>query len=265
MEQGTPDEALPVLRKAPPHGDPPPAVPSDLCGLLADRCELDELFRTLDVWRHIDQERVKRWGDIHEPAQLDRHLEGPGWCALGLASRQAGKGDLAASLPFLDCLLPWMKAQGMEDAYWQARGLTGVAHEQAGDVDTALRHSRVAWGRQEGDPPRCLQEESRRGRHSYRPAGRPSRAAEGASRRGPLGAGCTRGSRVQGIEWGEGPALRRRGAYRERLGWPRLYPRREPYRERRTLGFTARDLNPTAVAQDDLLTDRQAEATPALA
>jgi len=56
-------------------------------------------------------------------------------CALGLVSHQAGKGDLAAALPFLDCLIPWLKAKGMEDAYCQARGLTSVAQKLAGDVE----------------------------------------------------------------------------------------------------------------------------------
>jgi len=140
IEQGRPDDALPVLRKAVTAWDPPPAVFADLCGLLADRRELDEIFRTLDAWRHNEQERVKRWEDVRDQAQLDRQLEGPAWCALGLASRQAGKGDLAATLPFLDRLLPGLRGQGMEDAYWQARGLTGSAYEQAGDVEAALTH-----------------------------------------------------------------------------------------------------------------------------
>jgi len=37
IEQGKPDEALPVLRKAAAEWDPPRAAFSDLCGLLANR------------------------------------------------------------------------------------------------------------------------------------------------------------------------------------------------------------------------------------
>lgn len=140
IEQGRRDEALTILKRAATAWDPPPAVYSDLCDLLIEIPDQDELFRTLDAWRETEQERVKRWADAHDQEQLARQVEGPAWHALGVASRLAGKGDLAKVLPFVDRLLPWLKGQGMEEAYWQARGLIGSANEEAGDVEAALKH-----------------------------------------------------------------------------------------------------------------------------